>query len=56
MPTMGGVPFVQNTSEPCTNGSTEPRVTGNPTHFNEGSVNMQGRVDFTVLFSEPHFF
>uniref|UniRef100_A0A453G5E7 Rad21/Rec8-like protein N-terminal domain-containing protein n=1 Tax=Aegilops tauschii subsp. strangulata TaxID=200361 RepID=A0A453G5E7_AEGTS len=40
--TMGSVPFVQNTSEPRANGSTETYVTGNPTHFNEGSVNMQG--------------
>ncbi|XP_044342480.1 uncharacterized protein [Triticum aestivum] len=40
--TMGSVPFVQNTSEPRTNGSTETYVTGNQTHFNEGSVNMQG--------------
>ncbi|XP_048548303.1 uncharacterized protein LOC125527835 isoform X2 [Triticum urartu] len=39
--TMGSVPFVQNTSEPRTNGSTETYVTGNQTHFNEGSVNMQ---------------
>ncbi|VAH66947.1 unnamed protein product [Triticum turgidum subsp. durum] len=38
--TMGSVPFVQNTSEPRTNGSTETYVTGNQTHFNEGSVNM----------------
>ncbi|VAH82777.1 unnamed protein product [Triticum turgidum subsp. durum] len=41
--TMGSVPFVQNTSEPRANGSTETYMTGNPTHFNEGSVNnMQG--------------
>nr|CDM85313.1 unnamed protein product [Triticum aestivum] len=37
--TMGSVPFVQNTSEPRANGSTETYMTGNPTHFNEGSVN-----------------
>ncbi|CAM0884113.1 unnamed protein product [Alopecurus aequalis] len=40
--TMEGVPFVQNTSEPCANGSTEPCIIRNPTHFNEGSVGVQG--------------
>uniref|UniRef100_A0A453G527 Rad21/Rec8-like protein N-terminal domain-containing protein n=1 Tax=Aegilops tauschii subsp. strangulata TaxID=200361 RepID=A0A453G527_AEGTS len=55
--TMGSVPFVQNTSEPRANGSTETYVTGNPTHFNEGSVNMQGKVDFIVfLFEVSEFF
>ncbi|XP_044977917.1 uncharacterized protein LOC123445058 isoform X1 [Hordeum vulgare subsp. vulgare] len=39
---MGTVPFVQDTSEPRANGSIETYVTGNQTHFNEGSVNVQG--------------
>ncbi|KAI5007029.1 hypothetical protein ZWY2020_046977 [Hordeum vulgare] len=39
---MGSVPFVQDTSEPRANGSIETYVTGNQTHFNEGSVNVQG--------------
>ncbi|KAI5007036.1 hypothetical protein ZWY2020_046984 [Hordeum vulgare] len=39
---MGSVPFVQDTSEPRANGSIETYVTGNQTHFNEGSVSVQG--------------
>ena len=49
MPTMGGVHFVQNTSGPFANGSIEPCVIGNPTHFNEGPANVQGKVELTVF-------
>jgi cohesin complex subunit SCC1 len=42
--TVEGVTFVQNTSEPFANGSTEPSMIRNPTHFNEGSVDVQGKV------------
>ncbi|KAG8078749.1 hypothetical protein GUJ93_ZPchr0007g4262 [Zizania palustris] len=34
-------PMVENISEPCTDGSTEPLIE-NPTQFNEGSVDVQG--------------
>ncbi|KAM0829786.1 hypothetical protein ACQ4PT_066670 [Festuca glaucescens] len=58
--TMEGVPFVQNTSEPFANGSTESCMIGNPTHFNEGSVDVQGYnmptmggVPFVQNTSEP---
>ncbi|KAM0926034.1 hypothetical protein ACQ4PT_003878 [Festuca glaucescens] len=58
--TMEGVPFVQNTSEPFANGSTEPSMIRNPTHFNEGSVDVQGYnmptmggVPFVQNTSEP---
>ena len=46
---MGGVHFVQNTSGPFANGSIEPCVIGNPTHFNEGPANVQGKVELTVF-------
>ncbi|XP_047053439.1 sister chromatid cohesion 1 protein 4 [Lolium rigidum] len=58
--TMEGVTFVQNASEPFANGSTEPSMIRNPTHFNEGSVDVQGYnmptmggVPFVQNTSEP---
>ncbi|KAG8044562.1 hypothetical protein GUJ93_ZPchr0069g33260 [Zizania palustris] len=35
------VPLVENTSEPCADGPTEPLIE-NPIQFNEGSVDLQG--------------
>jgi cohesin complex subunit SCC1 len=50
--TMEGTPFVQTTSEPSANGSTEQFMIGNPTHFNKGSADVQGEVEFTIFLFE----
>uniref|UniRef100_A0ACD5VW37 Uncharacterized protein n=1 Tax=Avena sativa TaxID=4498 RepID=A0ACD5VW37_AVESA len=50
--TMEGVSFVQNTSEPCANGSTEPFGIGDPTQSNKGSVDVQG-YNMPTMGGEP---
>lgn len=47
--------FLSQASWGRPSGPTEPRVTGHPTHFNGGSVNLQGKVDFIVFFSKSEF-